>query len=84
MHLLYLMGTSKYSARALIKGLSTAVTDHLSPVETLGAPSYLKFPTYKFMRLVFALTVGITCPSLLWVSLGVVYISRQNNNPSSI
>ncbi|TFK41180.1 hypothetical protein BDQ12DRAFT_428998 [Crucibulum laeve] len=63
LHLLYLTTTTKYSASSLIKGLSIAITDHLSPLETSGLS---EFPFFKFSRLVIVLTVGVTYPGLLW------------------
>ncbi|KAJ6604630.1 hypothetical protein DFH09DRAFT_1123342 [Mycena vulgaris] len=62
-HLLYLTATTKYSAPALCNGLVIALTNHLAP----STPS--KFPRYQFLRLILALTVGLTYPGLLWFSI---------------
>ncbi|KAJ6509514.1 hypothetical protein C8R47DRAFT_1098993 [Mycena vitilis] len=61
-HLLYLTLTTKYSAAALCNGLNVALINHLTPHQT----SLSKFPTFQFLRLVLALTLGITYPGLLW------------------
>ncbi|KAF9457080.1 hypothetical protein BDZ94DRAFT_288788 [Collybia nuda] len=62
-HFLYLITTTSHSPSALWRGLSIAITNHLSPQEPTGS---LRFPYRKFFRLVLALTVGITYPGLLW------------------
>lgn len=63
LHLLYLIATTNYTTTALFRGLGLAITNHLSPAACSGPKS---FPTYKFFRLVMALTAGITLPGLLW------------------
>ncbi|KAJ7169853.1 hypothetical protein C8R46DRAFT_949246 [Mycena filopes] len=65
-HLLYLTATTKYSAIALCNGLNVALTNHLDPhqLDSRSAPS--KFPRTRFLRLILALTLGITYPGLLW------------------
>lgn len=63
LHLLYLAVTTKYTTTALFRGLQLAITNHLSPTPRSGSRS---FPTFKFCRLVMALTAGITLPGLLW------------------
>jgi len=60
-HLLYLLVTTGYSTRTILKGLSFAIKEHLSPLDTSRS-----FPRRKFLILILSLTVGITCPSLLW------------------
>jgi len=65
LHLLYLLLTTRYTAAALLRGLSIAIADHLSP----GLKNTRsEFPRAKFARLVLGLTLGITCPGLLWFS----------------
>ncbi|KAJ7225533.1 hypothetical protein GGX14DRAFT_420982 [Mycena pura] len=66
LHLLYLAATTKYSAIALCNGLTIALTDHLTPRHQISRATPLRFPTWRFLWLVFALTVGITYPALLW------------------
>ncbi|KAJ6621730.1 hypothetical protein B0H10DRAFT_2017232 [Mycena sp. CBHHK59/15] len=64
-HLLYLTATTKYSAAALCNGLMIALTNHLAPrQDSRSTPA--SFPRFQFLRLIFALTVGITYPALLW------------------
>jgi len=63
LHLLYLAVTTKYTTAALFRGLQLAITNHLSPTSCSESRS---FPTFKFFRLVMALTAGITFPGLLW------------------
>ncbi|KAJ7492639.1 hypothetical protein FB451DRAFT_1389002 [Mycena latifolia] len=64
-HLLYLTATTKYSAAALCNGLIIALSNHLAPHQaSRSAPS--RFPRFQFLRLILALTVGITYPGLLW------------------
>ncbi|KAF8213068.1 hypothetical protein K438DRAFT_1803349 [Mycena galopus ATCC 62051] len=65
-HLLYLTLTTKYSTTALINGLTTALTNHLTPSNQFSRSAPPKFPRIRFLGLVLALTVGITCPALLW------------------
>ncbi|KAJ7293558.1 hypothetical protein C8J57DRAFT_1043403 [Mycena rebaudengoi] len=59
LHLLYLTATTKYSAAALCNGVTVALANHL-------APQQRAFPRYQFLRLILALTVGLTYPGLLW------------------
>ncbi|KAJ8457205.1 hypothetical protein ONZ45_g18407 [Pleurotus djamor] len=61
-HLLYLMITSNTSPYALLNGLSLAVREHLAP----GTSPSDRFPRKAFLRLILALTLGVTCPALLW------------------
>jgi len=63
LHLLYLLATTEYTALSLFKGLWFAITNHLLPDKSFTT---VKFPYYKFFRLVIVLTVGITFPALLW------------------
>ncbi|KAJ7706205.1 hypothetical protein B0H17DRAFT_615770 [Mycena rosella] len=63
-HLLYLTATTKHSAPALVNGLVISLTNHLALHQSRSAPS--KFPRFQFLRLILALTFGITCPALLW------------------
>ncbi|RDB29309.1 hypothetical protein Hypma_015545 [Hypsizygus marmoreus] len=63
LHFLYLTSVTNYSASSLLNGLSIAIVNHLSPYERSGST---KFPLGRFAQLVLALSVGITCPSLLW------------------
>jgi hypothetical protein len=60
-HLLYLLFVKQYTARALISGLSHAITRHLTPTRP-SAP----FPLARFAVLIAAATAGITAPALLW------------------
>lgn len=60
MHIIYLMVTTKQSARSLVDGLSVAITEHLSTEQS--SPFLFK----KFLMLVMGLTLGITLPGLLW------------------
>ncbi|KAJ7783762.1 hypothetical protein DFH07DRAFT_789030 [Mycena maculata] len=65
-HLLYLTLTNKnYTVSSLCNGLTIALANHLAPHQT-SRPVTSTFPRYKFLRLVLALTVGITYPGLLW------------------
>ncbi|KAG2023516.1 hypothetical protein CC2G_001162 [Coprinopsis cinerea AmutBmut pab1-1] len=73
LHLAYLTWTSGYPASAILKGLYIAITKHLSP-KTSGSSSF-KFPRSEFTKLITLLTIGITCPGLLWfaaISLATV------------
>ncbi|KAJ2920311.1 hypothetical protein MD484_g242, partial [Candolleomyces efflorescens] len=63
LHLLYLTITTQYSASSLLKGLSIAITHHLTPRD---APRPHKFPRAAFIKLVSLLTIGVTYPGLLW------------------
>ncbi|KAJ6519797.1 hypothetical protein C8R45DRAFT_952755 [Mycena sanguinolenta] len=64
-HLLYLTLTTKYSTSALYNGLTIALANHLTPNRvSRSAPS--KFPRFRFLGLILALTFGITYPALLW------------------
>lgn len=65
LHILYLLATTDYTAAALLNGLRIAITHHLSPGHKSPRS---QFPRARFLRLVLALTVGITCPGLLWFS----------------
>ena len=65
LHLLCLLATTKYTVISLFNGLRTAIINHLCTDQRFTTVS-LKFPYYKFFRLVFILTVGITIPALLW------------------
>ena len=60
-HMLYLLVTNQYTARALISGLSRAITQHLNPTHPSGP-----FPRRRFAQLILAATAGITTPALLW------------------
>lgn len=62
-HLLYLITTTKYSATSILEGLGIAISSHLSSRE---ASSTLRFPYAKFLRLILAMTLGVTVPALLW------------------
>ncbi|KAJ6575092.1 hypothetical protein B0H19DRAFT_933751 [Mycena capillaripes] len=64
-HLLYLTLTTKHSATALCNGLKLALVNHLSPHQISRSAPY-KFPRFQFLRLILALTFGITYPALLW------------------
>ncbi|KAJ7487580.1 hypothetical protein B0H11DRAFT_2013972 [Mycena galericulata] len=67
-HLLYLTTTNKnYSVASLCNGLTIALAQHLAPKQSSRA-STSEFPRSQFLRLVLALTVGITYPALLWFS----------------
>ncbi|KAF8622464.1 hypothetical protein AX15_006985 [Amanita polypyramis BW_CC] len=57
LHLIYLTLTG-YSTSSLLKGLSLAITDHLSSSDS--------FPLYPLTRLSLLLFIGLTCPALLW------------------
>ncbi|KAH6917403.1 hypothetical protein BKA70DRAFT_1418152 [Coprinopsis sp. MPI-PUGE-AT-0042] len=63
LHLLYLKWTTGYSAFQITQGVLIAITKQLSP-KSSAAPATL--PKYKLARLLILLTVGITCPGLLW------------------
>jgi hypothetical protein len=62
-HLLYLTLTTKYSTAALCNGLTIALANHLTP-NLSRAPT--TFPRFQFLRLILALTFGLTYPGLLW------------------
>ncbi|KAF8350087.1 hypothetical protein F5887DRAFT_943715 [Amanita rubescens] len=61
LHILYLTSRSGYTRSALLKGLSLAITEHLSSSETSTS-----FPYYSFARVSLLLFFGLTCPALLW------------------
>ncbi|KAJ2921784.1 hypothetical protein H1R20_g15310, partial [Candolleomyces eurysporus] len=63
LHILYLTTTTQYSASSLLKGLSIAITHHLTPRD---APRPHRFPRAAFIKLVSLLTIGVTYPGLLW------------------
>ncbi|TFK30423.1 hypothetical protein FA15DRAFT_662375 [Coprinopsis marcescibilis] len=63
LHFVYLIWTTNHTAPAILKGLSIAISEHLSPKASGQSP---KFPLYRFLRLLAGLTLGITCPGLLW------------------
>ncbi|TEB35071.1 hypothetical protein FA13DRAFT_1438554 [Coprinellus micaceus] len=63
LHLLYLKLTTPYTVSEILKGLSIAVTKHLTPRD---APRPHRFPRFAFVRLVSLLTIGVTYPGLLW------------------
>jgi len=66
-HLLYLTATTKYTISSLSKGVLFAITNHLTPeASTSSRFSLTMFPRWQFLRLIFALTVGVTLPALLW------------------
>ncbi|KAF9478535.1 hypothetical protein BDN70DRAFT_879881 [Pholiota conissans] len=64
LHLLYLLATTNYTAVSLLKGLSFAIAFHLDP--DVKSATQFRFPRPRFIRLILGLTVGITCPALLW------------------
>ncbi|KAJ7630917.1 hypothetical protein FB45DRAFT_916927 [Roridomyces roridus] len=67
LHLLYLTATKKnYSLSSLYNGLNVALAKHLTPERTQSGGAMPAFPRFQFLRLVFALTIGITYPSVLW------------------
>ncbi|KDR84970.1 hypothetical protein GALMADRAFT_233487 [Galerina marginata CBS 339.88] len=63
LHLLYILGTTNYTTVSLLRGLSFAITNHLSPGQKSAG---FQFPRAKFIWLVLGCTLGITCPALLW------------------
>lgn len=63
LHLLYLKLTTPYTVSTILKGLSIAITKHLTPND---APHPRRFPRTSFARLVVLMTVGVTYPGLLW------------------
>ncbi|KJA29108.1 hypothetical protein HYPSUDRAFT_32450 [Hypholoma sublateritium FD-334 SS-4] len=63
LHLLYILSTTQHTTTSLLKGLSFAIARHLEPTHKYYAFS---FPRAKFLRLILGLTLGITCPALLW------------------
>jgi hypothetical protein len=67
LHVLYLVAFKKKSARALLSGLSTAITVHMDPTQdlsrsTLSAP----FPLRQFIHLSLMLATAYSLPALLW------------------
>jgi len=67
LHILYLVIFKKESTRALVSGLSTAITIHISPTQehsraNLSAP----FPLRQFLGLGLGLTIAYALPGLLW------------------
>ncbi|EIM83461.1 uncharacterized protein STEHIDRAFT_63538 [Stereum hirsutum FP-91666 SS1] len=68
LHLLYLVVWTGHSHRRLLNGLRIAITKHLEPPSRRsGTPlSRTPFPTFKFVRLVFLMTLGVTIPALMW------------------
>ncbi|KAJ7357347.1 hypothetical protein DFH08DRAFT_851710 [Mycena albidolilacea] len=72
-HLLYLTLTTKYSTAALFNGLTIALANHLTP-NLSRAPT--TFPRFQFLRLILALTFGLTYPGLLWfISISLAPLS---------
>jgi len=65
-HLLYLLVTTGYSTRNLLAGLSSAIKEHLSPLDSVRTSRSQPFPRHKFLVLILALTAGVSCPALLW------------------
>jgi len=65
-HLLYLTQTTGRPASDFIKGLKLAIIDHFSPRRSVGSLEVAKFPLYKFLCVVVALTAAVTFPALLW------------------
>ena len=64
LHLLYLTSILGYTRSALLKGLSIAMTEHLS---SFGTPTDASsFPYFSLARVVLLLFFGLTCPALLW------------------
>lgn len=63
LHLLYLKATTQHSVASLLKGLSIAITKHLTP---RNAPQPHRFPRAAFTKLVSLMTIGVTYPGLLW------------------
>ncbi|EGO03048.1 hypothetical protein SERLA73DRAFT_176566 [Serpula lacrymans var. lacrymans S7.3] len=66
-HYLYLLSATKYTHRALVSGLSTAISRQLSnklDVPHTHQPSI--FPTLRFVVLAIILTAGYSVPGLLW------------------
>ncbi|KAF9056140.1 hypothetical protein BJ165DRAFT_1398874 [Panaeolus papilionaceus] len=63
MHLLYLLATTDYTTVPLLKGLAIVIANHLDPGQKSVTP---RFPYRKFIRLTLIMTLGITCPALLW------------------
>jgi hypothetical protein len=65
LHVLYLVAFKKKSTRALLSGLSTAITVHMDPNQsrsTLSAP----FPLRQFIHLSLMLATAYSLPALLW------------------
>lgn len=67
-HLLYLAAATKHSISSVLKGVLFAATNHLTPEEAFTSSNFSlsQFPRARFSRLIFALTAGVTYPSLLW------------------
>ncbi|KAI1797923.1 hypothetical protein LXA43DRAFT_982644 [Ganoderma leucocontextum] len=65
LHVLYLSATTQHSVTSILRTVLIAVQQHLSPKSTT-ALNAATFPTWKFLRLIFYLTSGLTVPSLLW------------------
>ena len=64
-HVLYLSATTQHSVTSILKTVLVAAQLHLSPKSTSTLNS-ATFPTWKFLRLIFYLTLGMTVPSLMW------------------
>jgi len=75
LHLLYLTWTSGHSISEVLRGLVVTIKYHLAPKQQRRTSLLPKFPTAAFLRLLAFMTVGITCPGLLWfaaISLATV------------
>jgi hypothetical protein len=62
LHLLYLIGTSKYNIRSLLDGLRISLVMQLSPT----TPNIGPFPSKQFVYLMIFMLIGVTLPGLLW------------------
>lgn len=60
-HVLYLILTTHYKSSQLWETVKIAITNRLN--QDVGST---KFPLIQLLALIFALTVGITVPALLW------------------
>ncbi|TBU35294.1 hypothetical protein BD309DRAFT_970868 [Dichomitus squalens] len=64
-HVLYLAATTEHSVTSILKTVLVTTQQQLSPKSTTALNS-ATFPTLRFLRLIFYLTLGMTVPSLLW------------------
>ncbi|KAF5313178.1 hypothetical protein D9619_003283 [Psilocybe cf. subviscida] len=62
-HLIYLLATTDHTAASLFRNLAFTISRHLDPRQKGTDPV---FPRYRFARLILCMTLGITCPALLW------------------
>ncbi|KAG2154824.1 hypothetical protein DEU56DRAFT_770649 [Suillus clintonianus] len=71
LHLGYLLLTTRHSPRALLSGLSSAITAQLTPQDPRSIRSS-QFPLSRFLVVILTMTAVYSIPALLWF-IAVVY-----------